>query len=354
MKRKSLNVKKINHSKILLFLTDPKIKKIYSVFKKNISDLKKTKDYSAAISGGPDSLSLAFLLKCYSIETSKKVQYYHVDHGLRKNSGIEAQNAKLILKKLNINLNILKWFGKKPKSNLQSTARKKRYDLIYKSMSINKINILFFGHNLDDLIENFFLRLTRGSGLDGIVSFNSKITINEKGMLIVRPLINIEKEDLLYITKKVFGYYIQDISNNNINFKRVRIRNIITKLKDEGFDYTKIKLTTSNLTDANLSLRYYVNENIKNNSSYINHHKIILSKEFFNQPNEIVFRSLKHTFLCLNNNYYAPRGKKIINLIKTLKNGNFRKTTLGGCIVEKFHKSVLVFKENSKKNAKYV
>ena len=81
---------------------------------------------AVAVSGGPDSLSLAFLAKCYSILNQVKFNYVVVDHKLRKESSIEANKVKKMLKKIGINCKILVWRGKKPFSNIQSIARNKR------------------------------------------------------------------------------------------------------------------------------------------------------------------------------------------------------------------------------------
>ena len=53
-------------------------------------------------------------------------------------------------------------------------------------------------------------------------------------MNIYRPLINFRKEDLVYVAKNVFKSYINDPSNLNIDFKRVRIRNLFEALEKEG------------------------------------------------------------------------------------------------------------------------
>ena len=65
-------------------------------------------------------MALCFLTKIYSIKKSCKVYYYIVDHRLRKNSSNEAQSVKKLLKKYNIKSDILKWYGKKPNSNIQA------------------------------------------------------------------------------------------------------------------------------------------------------------------------------------------------------------------------------------------
>ncbi len=345
MKRKSLNVKKTSHKAILSYLSDVKINKIYKIFKENIKNIKKNSYYTAAISGGPDSLALAFMLKCYNLETSQKVIYVHVDHGLKAHSAIEAKKTELLLKKIDIRLKVLKWKGTKPRSNIQSIARKNRYQIIFNFIKKKKINTLFLGHNLDDLIENFFIRLTRGSGLDGFVSFNTKILENFNNKIIIRPLINVDKNDLLYLTKKIFRSYVNDDSNKNPKFKRVRIRNIMQQFKDEGLDYQKLNKTIFNLSDSNSSIKFYVNRNIDNNVTFLSKNKVLLSKFFFEQSSEIVFRSIKVVIMKISKNYYPPRGKKVINLIQCLKSDNFKKSTLAGCIIEKFSDSVVIFRE---------
>ena len=64
---------------------------------------------------------------------------------------------------------------------------------------------------------------------------------------ILRPLLNNNKKDLIYTAKKVFNFYVNDPSNYNDKFKRIRFRKLINSIKDEGFDENKFKLTLKNL-----------------------------------------------------------------------------------------------------------
>ena len=83
MKKKSLNAKKIILKKLLKKLKKPKIKNIYNIFNNNLTNFKNSSKIAIALSGGKDSLALAYLAKCYSIKNNLKVYFYHVDHGLR-------------------------------------------------------------------------------------------------------------------------------------------------------------------------------------------------------------------------------------------------------------------------------
>ena len=348
MKKKSLSVKKKKHKLILDHLKDKKINKIYKNFQ-NFLDLniKKKTSFAVGVSGGPDSLALSFLIKSYSLLNDREVKFYIVDHKLRKNSSNEATSIKVLLKKFDISCVILKWRGKKPKSNIQGIARYNRYKLLKKACKKNKIENLLLGHHNDDLHENFFIRLLRGSGLKGLSSFGEVVSKEENNIFILRPLIKIQKKDLIYLSKKVFGFYVQDPSNHNLFFKRSRVRNFINELKNEGFDKKKLNLTINNLQSANNAINFYVSKNVKNNSKYIEYkNTYIVNKFFFNQPEEVIFRSISMILKLISKKYYAPRGKSILDLVLKIRSGKVNKLTLGGCYIEKYNETVLISSEN--------
>jgi tRNA(Ile)-lysidine synthase len=92
MKKKSLNAKKKIHNKLLINLKNPLIYNIYKDFDNFVKLNLNKSNFSVAVSGGADSLALAYFSKCYSISNNIKVKYYHVDHKLRKESSLETKN----------------------------------------------------------------------------------------------------------------------------------------------------------------------------------------------------------------------------------------------------------------------
>tara|TARA_B100000003_G_scaffold158442_1_gene143953 strand:- start:1407 stop:2474 length:1068 start_codon:yes stop_codon:yes gene_type:complete len=354
MKKKSLNVKKaipksFNYSKIL------KDKKIYDIFQNFVTNFENLNNYNKiaiSVSGGPDSMALCFLISCYKY-TKNNIQpkFFLVDHGLRKESTIEALEVKKQLKLKKIKLKILKWRGKKPKSNLQKLARQKRYDLLFNECRKYNIKTLITGHHQDDLYETFFSRLLRGSGTDGLSSFaevEKKFSYKRKIITVARPLLNIKKEDLTYIAQNFFNFYVDDPSNQMDKFQRVRLRKLISNLKMQGLDFNKLKLTINNLSSTNITINQIVNTNISENVLFYKN-KYLIGSKFFLNPEEIVFRSLSKIIKKMSNKDYPPRGRKIINLAKELKNSDRLKATLGGTIIEKILNSVTVTKEIRKK-----
>ena len=102
--------------------------------------------------------------------------------------------VKQILRKFKINVKILTWVGRKPNKNIQSISRNARYDLLFSKSRQLGINYILTGHQQGDLIENFFIRMLRGSGLKGLVSLDKKNKINNINLL--RTFLDEKREDL--------------------------------------------------------------------------------------------------------------------------------------------------------------
>jgi len=344
MNLKNLSAQNKKHKKILSHLNDKKIFKIFKIFS---SSLKVESNLAVAVSGGPDSLALAFLAKCYSLKNQVKVKYFIVDHKLRKESSLEAKTVKDIVKKIDIDCKILPWNGKKPSKNIQAIARDKRYSLLAHECKKNDVKYLLLGHHINDLFENFLIRLVRGSGLNGLVSFSKKTGYKNQKLDIERPLLDVEKKDLTYITKKVFNFFVKDPSNINEDFKRTRIRNLLQSLEKEGLDKKKLILTINNLKDADRSIKFYVDRNMKENVIFLNKKNIyIIKQNFFDQSNEVIFRSLTKIIQKLGKKYYPVRGKSLTELIKGINARSFSRVTLGGCFIDRVNETILISKEN--------
>ena len=348
MKKKSLSAKKTIHKPLLNHLNNNRVKKVFNGFKNYLDKFIKEKDkIGVAISGGPDSLALVFLAKCYFLKNKLDAKFFIVDHKIRKESSKEAKLVRLFLKKFHINCEILNWYGKKPHSNIQGIARNKRYDLLKNACKKNDIKHLLIGHHIDDLYENFFIRLLRGSGLKGLSSFGETIREEESNIIILRPLIKFEKKHLIYISKNVFKFFIEDPSNQNLNFQRSRIRKLIFDLNKEGLDKKKLDLTIRNLKSSNNSINFYVTKNIQDNAKFFKkENTYILNKFFFNQSQEVIFRSFSTVLKKISNRYYPPRGKSISDSILKINSTKYKKFTLGGCYVEKINETILITKEN--------
>ncbi len=344
MKRKNLIArKKVNKDKLLY--KDSKILSYYKKFQSIVFKNVKHKSFAIAVSGGPDSLCLAYFCKIYASQFGNKIHILIVDHNLRKESHKEALKVKAILKNKKILSKILSWKGKIPEKNIQKNARDIRYSLISNYCLKKNIKYLITAHHSDDQIENFFIRLIRGSGLTGLSSMATNAKYSNQ-LKIIRPFLNLKKLDLKYVTINYFKTYIKDPSNKDEKFLRVRIRKYRKSMENEGLDTKKITKTVDNLVSANNALTFYKNKALYKHASFISKEKCLINKQIFSEEaGEIIFKSFSDILSLVSGTYYPPRSKKIVNLIDRLKKNKFTKSTLGGCIVQEKDNFILISRE---------
>jgi tRNA(Ile)-lysidine synthase len=302
---------------------------IFLKFKNKLDYLNK-KSYTVAVSGGPDSLALAALTKAYSFTKKTRFRYVLVDHNIRNNSAKEAKQVKSLLINNGINLKII-LNKKKIKKNIQSKARNIRYEILSNYCKRNKINTLLTAHNLEDQVETFFIRLSRGSGLKGLSAMKPLTKIDDKVNL-YRPLLNVKKIFLIKISKNVFGKYFKDPSNKNVKYLRTKIRSLKKPLKKSGIEYEQIIKSINNLASSNATLDRYFKKIVKNIVKKKKKDILINLKKFKELDNEIKIAVINDSIKKLIKNYYNSRAKKVSNLINKIERRNFKKSTLGGCI----------------------
>ena len=318
---------------------DKNVKNIFSNFKNFLDKNLKEKKFVIGVSGGSDSMALAYLSKVYSDDNNKTFECAIIDHGVRKNSYKEATRVKSSLLKHKIKSNIFK-IKFENFSNFHSEARVKRYDKIIEFCKRKKIKKILLGHHLDDQIENFYIRLSRGSGLTGLSPI--KKVSKYKNVYFLRPFLNVKKNELIKIAKKNFSYFVDDPSNFKDKYLRSRVRKLRNFMEKEGLGDQRLLKTLSNLDKASEALEFYSNQALK---KYITKKGNIfnISKKLFKEPNEVIFRSIS-SFLTQKKNY-PPRAKGIDRLITDLSNKNTKKVTLGGYIFENGLNLVKVKKE---------
>jgi tRNA(Ile)-lysidine synthase len=302
---------------------------IFLNFKDKLDTQKKDK-YVVAVSGGPDSLALVALTKAYSFLRKTKFYYVLIDHNIRKNSNQEAQKVKKILRKKDINLKIF-LNKKKIIKNIQAEARKTRYDILLNYCKKKGVKILLTAHNLEDQVETFFMRLSRGSGLRGLSAMKPLNKINSQVSLF-RPLLATKKKFLVKISKNTFGKYFKDPSNKNEKYLRTRVRNLKKPLENSGIKYDQIFKSIQNLSLSKKTLEEYLNKIFKELIKKKNKVIAINLNKYKALSKDTKMALINESIKMLKKNYYDLRSKKVDNLIKRLEKPEFKKTTLGGCI----------------------
>ena len=339
MKRKSLNVQKPKGT----LTNNIKFQNLYSKFVKVINKHKIKNSFVVAVSGGPDSLALAGLSKFFTNQKKIKVFFVLVDHGLRKKSSEEAFDVKNLLRKNNIKLDILKNKIKISK-NIQKNARDIRYKLLSSYCKRKAVKFLLTAHHQDDQIETFFIRLSRGSGIEGLSSMNEKTTIAGK-INLIRPFLDIKKEDLISVAKNIFGKVLKDPANKNTKFLRTNIRNLKKILQKRGLKPDSIAHSIQNISKTKDAINFYVTKSMQRLVKIKKNETILDLKNFKKEPDEIKFRIITNILTKRTRSYYPPRSYKVINLISRFEGIKPKKCTLGGCLFEKRNNLLYVSKE---------
>jgi tRNA(Ile)-lysidine synthase len=183
------------------------------------------------LSGGVDSTVLLHAAAHYcSANPVSKLKAIHVHHGLSVNADAWAEQAQSLCKKLSqecavtIDCVIEKVQLDDRSDGLEQAARSARYQAFSKYCGPN--DILLQGHHLDDQIETFFMRAIRGSGLTGLASIPKQRSLSRDNTCqILRPLLTIEKNQLLEYAKKHQLNWVEDESNQDSKIERNWWRN---------------------------------------------------------------------------------------------------------------------------------
>lgn len=296
---------------------------------------------AVAVSGGPDSMALCALLKGWADARGVEVHALSVDHGLRAEGAQEAAQVGEWLESWSgFRHEVLRW-GDPAETAVQEEARRARYALMAEYCTKHKISHLFLGHHRDDQAETVLFRLAKGSGLDGLAGMRS-VQKYDGGLKLLRPLLGVSKEDLISFCADEKISYIEDPSNKNDDFARIRLREAREVLEAEGLSSKRLSVTASRLLRAKKALDFIAGEVYKEALVDNNTKQIVLNfKILKSQPDEIALRCV---LLALSNLRpeadYSPRMEKVEALVSDcMRSDAFRKRTLGGVIFERDDKA---------------
>jgi tRNA(Ile)-lysidine synthase len=192
---------------------------------------------AVAVSGGSDSMALLRLADQWSSK-SVKISVLTVDHGLRQEAAAEAAKVAEWCKLLDLEHHTLQWEGTKPKTGLQAKARAARYDLLSAWCKANDVRYLLTGHTMDDQAETVLMRQQRTDTAESLAGIWE--TMVWDGVKVFRPLLGQSRADLRAYLTSLGQPWIEDPSNLDRRFERVRARQT---LADEGSpDLQRIEL----------------------------------------------------------------------------------------------------------------
>jgi tRNA(Ile)-lysidine synthase len=303
------------------------------------------KRIAVAVSGGADSLALTFLLQNFCTEKKIKLFAATVDHKIRQSSSNEALKLSKILQKEKISHSILPLNSKKiPKKNIEANLRELRFEALHDFCKKEKIKFLFLGHHLGDVAENFLIRLFRGSGLDGLSTI-SEIS-DFKKIKLVRPLLDLEKEDLKNFLRSKKIKWFEDESNKDEKFLRNKVRNFFETFSEKNLIQARIK----NASDEISKTRDFLDAILLTQAKKIlkfnqQNHCLIDLKKFQKTDEKIALKILALLSLEVSQQNYKPRLKELkIFYDYLLKNSKIKPRNFYGCTFEQMSEKTVIAK----------
>ncbi len=287
---------------------------------------------AVAVSGGPDSMSLLYLVNAFIKYKKGNLIALIVDHCVRKNSKEEAEFISNYLHEKKINSQILTVNKNNISKKNMNEARNNRYNLLTNFCIKNNILHLFIAHHKDDNLETFLNRKIAGSDFYGLKSMSELSFYNK--VCIIRPLLNFSKELLLDYNKKNKIKYINDPTNLNLDYTRPTIRSFF-----KNSDQKTIKEINRDFDNIIFYSPYFIQmifEILLKNIVMIDKKTIIVGLDNIKSLNEIVAENIiRRIYQYLFYQSNAPRSKKTRILISEIKKLNFKHFNIRGMIVKK-------------------
>jgi len=272
-----------------------------------------------AVSGGSDSMALLQLASEAFHNTNISVVAMTVDHALRPESRREAEKVAAWCDSLGVEHHCTR-LG---------------------------ISYLMTGHTLDDQAETFLMRLARGSGVDGLSAISEKKSSiyaegsGQNGVALMRPLLGLSREQLRGHLRAIGQDWIDDPTNEDATYDRVKARQILETLGPLGLTKERLATTARVMGMAREALEAQAgNPQDVWDWSLLGFARTNVSA-FNDLPKEIALRRLSAAMMRLTGNPYRPRLKALEGVLDS----QFAGHTLHGCIVRNARAQLIVMRE---------
>ncbi len=312
---------------------------------RNLASLKLS-SCGIAVSGGSDSLALFHIITDWEAENKPEILVASVDHGLRSESKAEVEFVKKICE-----IKRVKHFSLKPtmniseaRGNLQDNARSARYQLLRNWAISNDLECILVGHTLDDQEENLLIRFLRGSGVDGLASMESIVVRNE--ILWIRPLLKYRKEELRNYLRNNNYNWIDDPSNDDDKYQRVKMRKLLRQLKSDSLIAPNFAKTADHMLRASKLSKEIAKQNSKTLLSFNDIGQITFEVEKYSHLfGDTQFRILSGIISWFSGKFYKPRFSQLENIHSKILNGKLTGATLGGTVFKKENGTIIITRE---------
>jgi tRNA(Ile)-lysidine synthase len=264
---------------------------------------------------------------------------------MRAESADEAALVQERLAQEGIEAVVLTRQGAELTSDRQAAARAARYSLMTDWCRRAGILHLLLGHHRGDQAETLMLRLGRGSGVDGLAAMAP--VIENAYLRLLRPLLGVPRDRLLALLASRGMHWVDDPSNEDPSFARVRVRQLLPDLREDGFTEQRLAATATRMGRARAALEAAATALLARAAAiYPEGYATLCGAELIRADEEIGLRALARLLVCIGGNRHGPRLERLERLYGWLSRGVGGGRTLAGCrIVRRSNGRILIYRE---------
>lgn len=275
------------------------------------------------VSGGPDSLFMLDILNKLKEKLQIEIVVAHVNHMIREEANEEEEFVKEFCKKIEVEFYSkrieVEKYANNNKIGLEEAGRKIRYEFFDEVASRTNSNKIAIAHNKNDKVETILMNLLRGSGVTGLQGIQPI-----KDNKIIRPIIEIERQEIeKYCEENKLEPKI-DISNFDNTYTRNKIRNVVIPYIKKEFNPNFIETITrlsEVITEENKFLKNITEQRYSEILIGEEHNQITLDlKKFNREENVIKNRLILYTVSQLKGNTQGLEKIHIQDIIKLCSN----------------------------------
>ncbi len=280
------------------------------------------KTIGVALSGGGDSTALLHLC----LAAGFAVEAVTVDHRLRPESADEAASVGAWCRALGVRHEVRVWQHGEVAGNLMDQARRARMGLIGAWARKRGLGVVALGHTRDDVAETVLMGLGRAAGMAGLSGMRREWTDGD--VRFKRPLLDAGRQDLREFLREKGVGWVDDPSNENDRFARVKARKALAALAPLGITGKRLAEVAGHLARAQEALAVQVAAAadlcLDERAGALR-----VDPGLWREPAEVQRQLVVAMVLWLSGAEYAPRADEVERLRAALAEA--RDATLAGC-----------------------
>lgn len=294
---------------------------------------------AVAVSGGGDSMALALLAQDWAAARGGRITALTVDHGLRPEAAAEAAQVAAWCAARGIDHVILTRRGAVPVSGIQAFARAARYALLEDWCRDHFVLHLLLAHQREDQAETMVMRAASGSGADGLAGMAS--IVERDAVRLLRPLLGVSRTILRAYLLTRGQAWIEDPSNRNPAFTRVRIRAALSQSPPQPGSERGTARAAREAEEARHLARFVTLDPA--GFAAIDPRAFARLEE--RAPEALGPKALGAVLATISGSAFPPRTERIERLYRALAEGFMQDRTLGGCLILNRRGRILVCRE---------